>query len=91
MDLVERELAKQTEEALVKGLPYIQVARSFNRVVEACFGSELQPIWRDTVSNFTDKYRETDITVTPKVYFIIQMKGKLFFSVKGAHGYASYW
>ena len=63
----------------MKGLPYIQVARAFNRVVDACFGAVLQPNWKDAISKFTEKYRETDMAVTPKVCFFIQTKGNSFF------------
>ena len=43
VDLVERELKKEKEEVVIKGLPLLEAAKSFNKVVEGCMGVELQP------------------------------------------------
>ena len=66
VDLLERELRKEKEEVILRGLPLIEVARAFNKVVEACMGAELEPDWTGAIENFQEKYLESDMSVTPK-------------------------
>ena len=72
VDLVERELKKEKEEVVIKGLPLLEAAKSFNKVVEGCMGVELQPDWVVFIESFKEKYLATNMSVTPKVWFGLQ-------------------
>ena len=68
---MEAALMKESNMALVKGLPYIAAFRAFNKVVESCFGMQLATDYKQCISNFSFLYRELGISVTPKVRFRI--------------------
>ena len=71
VDSLELALRKESSMAMVEGLPYITTFRAFNKVVEACFGMELAPDYKDHIAKFSQLYRELDISVTPKVDYIL--------------------
>ena len=66
---MEAALMKESNMAMVEGLPYIAVFRAFNKVVESCFGMQLATDYKKCISNFSFLYRELGISVTPKVRF----------------------
>ena len=70
--MVERELKKEKEEVVIKGLPLLEAAKSFNKVVEGCMGVELEPDWVAFIESFKEKYLATNMSVTPKVWFGLQ-------------------
>ena len=51
----------------VMGLPFIASLRSFSQVVDQCFQVQLKENYKDSIKKFEQKYRELEITVTPKV------------------------
>ena len=67
--MVERELKKEKEEVVIKGLPLLEAAKSFNKVVEGCMGVELQPDLVVFIESFKEKYLATDMSGTPKAWF----------------------
>lgn len=71
VDSLELALRKESSMAMVEGLPYITTFRAFNKVVVACFGMELAPDYKDHIAKFSQLYRELDISVTPKVDYIL--------------------
>ena len=90
VDLVERELKKEKEEVVIKGLPLLEAAKSFNKVVEGCMGVELQPDWVVFIESFKEKYLATNMSVTPKVHMVFDHI-KDFIKLKGdAHGLGYY-
>ena len=60
-------LSHHNEEALMKATPMSQVGKAFHKVIESCMGMDLKPNWRDTIDHFTLIYRQSDMSVTPKV------------------------
>ena len=72
--ILEREFYKIGGELLLGGLEVVSVGQGFNLVIESCLGMELLPGWREAIHQFSIKYRQTGMSVTPKVellYFII--------------------
>ena len=65
--LLEQQLANHSEEALMKATPMIQVGKAFHKVIESYMGMDLMPNWRDTIDHFTLIYRQSDMSITPKV------------------------
>ena len=45
---------------------------NFNKVVEACFGQDLDPGFRSTIKEFEKSYRSLGISVTPKVHIVFE-------------------
>ena len=65
--LLELGLREKGGKVLVDGLQVVSVGLAFKRVKEACLGMDLQPEWRDSIKDFSTKYRQSDMSVTPKV------------------------
>ena len=59
-----------TADVEVKGQPYIASLRSFNQVVEQCFEVELKDGYMESIRMFETKYRELNISITPKVHMV---------------------
>lgn len=71
MGFLEQQLTNHSEEALMKATPMIQVGKAFHKVIESCMGIKLLPNWRDTIEHFTLIYRQSGMSVTPKVRYMI--------------------
>ena len=54
----------------VKGLPFIASLRSFNQVVEQCFGMKLKEGYMKSIRVFETKYRELNISIAPKLHMV---------------------
>ena len=67
IDLLERKLSCEPSEVAQKGLKFCKVFRSFHKIVESCFGNELNADFELTISNFKQDYLQLGITITPKV------------------------
>ena len=67
IDLLEREVKKESDEVQLVGLQYIQVFRALRKVQEACFGMVLKPDYKEKIMHFSKVYRQLAISVTPKV------------------------
>ena len=67
VDLLERELHKESADVLLKGLEFVQVFRAFLKVVNSCFGVSLKSSYEADILEFKRVYKSLDITVTPKV------------------------
>ena len=66
---LELELLKRGERAALDGLQVVSIGRAFSKVKESCLGMILQPGWRETVQDFSRLYRQSNMSVTPKVFF----------------------
>ena len=53
----------QSGDVIIRGLPYIETFRAFDKVVKMCFGVVLQPGYESAI----DSYMNLNLTVTPKV------------------------
>lgn len=51
-------------------LRYVKAFRCFNEVVVSCYGSSLQPDFREKIRNFQNAYLQLPLNVTPKVHSI---------------------
>ena len=67
VDSLEQTLMKENINTIIAGIPYVAALRAFDRVVVSCFGMELSGDHKQTISRFSQLYRELDISVTPKV------------------------
>ena len=67
VDSLEQTLMKENINTIIAGMPYVAALRAFDRVVVSCFGMELSGDYKQTISRFSQLYRELDISVTPKV------------------------
>ena len=89
-----RKLLKLSTELLseTEGVPSTEigektadVARTlvkFNKVVEACFGQDLDPSFRTTIKDYEKSYRSLGISVTPKVHVVFEHVAQ-FLELKG--------
>ena len=68
---LELELKKKGEGILIEGLKVVEVGRAFKKVKETCLGMNLQPGWEEAIKAFSRVYRQSDMTVTPKVFYIL--------------------
>ena len=66
-DKLEGAFLRAGAEVAFKGLPFIASLRSFNQVVDKCFQLELKGDYKDSIRMFETKYRELEISITPKV------------------------
>ena len=71
MGLLEQQLANHSEEALIMAMPMVQVGKAFHKVIESCMGMELRPNWKETIVHFTLIYKQSEMSVTPKVRIVI--------------------
>ena len=67
VDLLERELNKESTEVMMKGLEYVQAFRAFDKVVSSCFGVSLKEGFKEDILEFKRVYTSLGISVTPKV------------------------
>lgn len=70
-----RKLAKSVEALEALNPPtcvdnYINAFKSFNAVVEACFGKDLHPDFQRRITTFAVDYMKLKISVTPKVHAV---------------------
>ena len=80
------ELYLKQEGKGLQGAPLIAAFRSFNDVVESCFGKSLSPDYEAKIQRFSLKYRETGLTVSVKVH-IVETHTAEFINFKGSkHG-----
>ena len=59
---------KESEDAVLNGLPYVHAFRAFDRVVSMCFGVTLKAGYEQAIQQFKTAYMDIGISVTPKVY-----------------------
>ena len=57
----------QSGDVIIRGLPYIETFRAFDKVVKMCFGVVLQPGYESAIDSFKNSYMNLNLTVTPKV------------------------
>ena len=69
---LELELYRVGGSALLEGLKVVSVGMAFSKVKDTSQGMELQAGWRDAIEEFSLKYREPDMSVTPKVMIKLQ-------------------
>lgn len=54
--------------------PFVEAFRAFNKVVESCFGEDLDPDYLDSIEGFKQKYMDLVqlgyVNVTPKIHCI---------------------
>ena len=73
IDNLERAFQDHSVEVFLKGLPYIEALRKFNKVREKAFGMDLEEGWVEAIREFEISYRglrnkaNKPISVTPKV------------------------
>ena len=67
IDKLEGELMMQSGDVIIRGLPYIETFRAFDKVVKMCFGVVLQPGYESAIDSFKNSYMNLNLTVTPKV------------------------
>ena len=83
---LELELYKKGGQALINGLQVVSVGQAFNKVKDSCLGMELEPGWRGDLKDFRVKYRQTEMSVTPKVH-MVERHIEDFINLKGEnHG-----
>ena len=64
---LELELYRLGDKALLEGLKVVSVGQAFTKVKDTSLGMELQTGWREAIKEFSVKYRQSDMSVTPKV------------------------
>ena len=51
--------------------PYIKALRSFENVVQSCFGQILGPSFKEDIKDFEICYRKLGLSITPKIHILI--------------------
>lgn len=51
-------------------LKYVETLQDFQRVVNECFGTQLNPSYRESIKKFKSSYLALGISVTPKVHAV---------------------
>ena len=69
LDKLEQAFFTAGQHVAVKGLPFISALRSFKRVVGDCFKVDLKEGYRSSIREFELRYRELEISITPKVCY----------------------
>lgn len=54
----------------IRCLKYVRVLKDLDNVVKDCFGKELKPSYKASISQFKKSYLDLDISVTPKIHAI---------------------
>ena len=67
MPQLEQELQKFDGDIHINGLQLVAVGKAFGKVQESCLGMDLLPDWRRTIDNFSTVYRQSGMSITPKV------------------------
>ena len=67
VDILQQALEKESEAAVLNGLPFIHTFRAFSKVVSSCFGVSLQEDYQAQIFEFKRLYLALGISVTPKV------------------------
>ena len=63
---------KESDDVVLRGLPYVDTFRAFDRVVTMCFGVNLIPGYEAAIQRFKSSYLNLEISVTPKVKYVIE-------------------
>ena len=90
LDILQLELEKESEVALLNGLPYIHTMRAFSKVVQGCFGMDLVDSFGEDIREFRRLYLSLGVTVTPKV-FQFSMHIKIYQIISGTHSFPACW
>ena len=90
LDILERELMKESTGLNVVTLPILQVFCTFRKVQKSCFGMEVKPDFRNQIAEFSRVYRSLEISVTPKVH-IIERHIKDFYDIYGKEHGLGFW
>ena len=69
-------MRKESDQAVVKGLPYIVAFQKLEKVVAACFGVTLVAGYKQTIKEFQDQYMSLGVSVSPKLHIIFQHIGE---------------
>ena len=69
VDALELSLMEEGGEAVIFGLPYVTVIRAFKKVVDSCFGVQLEDGYKEAIDYFAKVYKDLGITTTPKVKY----------------------
>ena len=72
IDLLEAHLLKQPSKVADNGLPYIKAFRALDKVVNACFGVDLNPEYKNFIEEFREAYLDLGVSISPKVHIIFQ-------------------
>ena len=53
-----------------KVISFCKTLQKFKGVVDSCFGQDLDPTFRQSITSFSSSYRQLGISVTPKVHCV---------------------
>ena len=67
MNELEEAVMKLDPVKIQKTLPFVATLGMFNKVVESCFGQNLDPKYKEFIKTFSQQYRTLNISITPKV------------------------
>ena len=69
MPKLESALYKIGGDVLIPGLQLVAVGQAMKKVQDSCLGMDLIPGWKQSISNFSTIYRQSGLSITPKVSF----------------------
>ena len=72
-DNLELALSEVSPETHLKGPPYVRVIRAMDKANHLCFGQDLLEGWEEAIDEFSQAYRDLDISVTPKVSDLVHL------------------
>ena len=90
VDKLERDVKNLDFETATSAMPFVETLRIFDRVVTACFGQILNQSYNQEIAKFSDKYRELNISVTPKVH-VVEKHVPEFLKQKGEIAGLGFW
>ena len=63
--------SRSSEEAIPHpALPFIAAFKSFNDIVNKCFGMQLKPGWQEAIETFKTDYLHCNISITSKAHIV---------------------
>ena len=72
LDQLESHFEEEDIDTQMKGLQFVEVLRSFSKVVSSCFGGYLSEEYLNNIIQFRTLYMQLGISVTPKVHCVFQ-------------------
>ena len=71
VDKLERDIQNNLDFGTVlKCLPFTECLRKFDKVIDSCFGQELDDTFEEKIAEFSSSYRSLDISITTKVHVV---------------------